>query len=167
MALLRKSKKLKGKESTPVEPVPPRIASDEQGESETASVRTPEMVNKERGEEDYLRKYEWHKPTGYPYFMVSGVKYSPPSVGSKAEKMKKFLLEQPRVRVFVPRTVNESPKVLQTVNLNGYRLDFPKNTYIEMPEQIAEVLRRSLAQTEDALNQFRIDREGFNDSPLQ
>ena len=124
-------------------------------ELDRGSAHTPEKV--EKG--DYLWKYEFHQKSGYPYFLVPNMKYTAPSPGSKAEKMKKFLLSQPKVRVFVPRMQNESPKVLQVVNLNGYRLEFPKNTYIDMPEQIAEVLRRSLQQTEDALGQFRVDRD--------
>lgn len=139
--------------------VPPRLKSENKDEDSIESKPEPEK--------DYLKKYEVHVPSGYPYFMVPGVKYSAPAVGSKAETMKKILLAQPRIRFFIQRGQNESPKVLQTVNLNGYRLDLPKNAYMDLPEQVCNVLMDSLKQTESALNQFRIDREGFDDSALR
>lgn len=106
------------------------------------------------GSEDYLRQYEYTKQGYAPYFMLSGVRYVPPARGSRAEKMKKHLLTQPRVRVVVPRKEGEHPSVLHSVNLNGYRLDFPKNKYIELPQQVAELIMESQGQTEAAFAEF-------------
>ena len=64
---------------------------------------------------------------------------------------------QPKIRINVPRGINEPKSVYQSVTLNGYRLDFPKGTYIDMPEQIARVVMDSTNQTEEALQQFRIE----------
>jgi len=106
---------------------------------------------------DYLWQYEYHRDTGRPYFQTKGIPYVHPDIGSKTEKMKKVLLSQKRVRIFVPRKEGESDKVLQSVNINGYRLDFPKQTYLDLPEQIADLLKDSLIQDEQALQSFRID----------
>jgi len=105
---------------------------------------------------DYLRKYQYKKVNDQP--TVGGV-LTDPDRGSKAERMKTSLLAQPRVRILVPRAPGEHGEVLMTVNLNGYRLDFPKNTYIELPEQVAQVIMDSQKQTDVALQAFRIDSD--------
>ena len=117
---------------------------------------------------DYLKQYEWNKETGYPYFAIKNpnVRYVAPAPGSKAEAMKKVLLTQEWVRIYVPRGINEPKTVYQSVNLNGYRLDFPKGVYIKLPRQIAEVVMGSLNQTEEALQQFRIDGERRKEDAL-
>jgi len=116
---------------------------------------------KDKGEpEDYLRQYQYKKQT------VFGSVESDPSEGSKADAMKKFLLSQKRVRMFIPRPMGETKQILQSVNLNGYRLDIPKNTYIEMPEQIAEVLKESLQQTEQALKYKLIEGDKDKETAL-
>jgi len=43
------------------------------------------------------------------------------------------------------------PKIRHSVTLNGYRLDLPKQTYIELPLQIAEVISNSFEQTDMAI----------------
>ena len=96
-------------------------------------------------EKDYLRKYQVRKQT------APGSVESDPQKGSKAEIMKKALLEQPRVRMLIPRSQGEHKSIAQSVNLNGYRLDFPKNAYVDVPRQVAEVLGESLEQTDIAL----------------
>lgn len=109
---------------------------------------------------DYLRQYQYKKVNDVPSIgaeLGDRAYLTDPDKGSRAEKMKRHLLVQPRVRILVPRSAGEHASVLMTVNLNGYRLDFPKNTYIEMPEQIAEVIMQSQAQTDVALQAFRID----------
>lgn len=100
---------------------------------------------------DYLRKYQYRKQT------KPGSVESDPPTGSKAEKMKKFLLSQPVIRMMFPHPMGEDSSIKQSVCLNGYRLDFEKDTYVDVPLQIAEVLGESLKQTNTALLQFRID----------
>lgn len=96
-------------------------------------------------ETDYLQQYQYKKQTEF------GSVASNPAKGSKAETMKKFLLSQEKIRMLIPRSESEAASIKQTVNLNGYRLDLPKNTYIYVPLQIAEVLGESLKQTNAAL----------------
>ena len=110
--------------------------------------------------EDYLRQYQYRKQT------VFGSKDSDPQPGSKADTMKKHLLSSPRVRMFIPRPEGEAKSILQSVTLNGYRLDLPKNTYIELPEPIYNVLKESLAQTEIALDRDRISGDKQKENAL-
>ena len=69
--------------------------------------------------------------------------------------MKEQLLKQKRVSILIPQSGGDA-NIPASVNLNGYRLDFPTNTYIDVPEQIAEIIRNSNDQTIAALNQYRI-----------
>lgn len=125
------------------EKVPDRIS--DKGEETTVKTTISEG-------EDYLQKYQYGRelPLGDPR--------TNPSLGGKAARMKGFLLKQPRVRIIIPREQGESPIVRLSVCLNGYRLDFPKQTYIEVPEQVAEVIMSSQHQTEEALQYMRVDR---------
>lgn len=102
-------------------------------------------------EVDYLRKFQYRKDT------ILGSIQSDPIVGSKAERQKKHYLGQEKVRIMIPRKMDESPKVLYTVNENGYRLDLPKNEYIDVPRQVADVIMNSFNQTEIALSYNKID----------
>jgi hypothetical protein len=147
------------------EPKPARITQDataqqpgddlEAGESAS---KKPERIKSEDGpayepvEGDYLQKYQYRKQTEF------GSVASNPQAGSKAEKMKKHLLAQKTVRMMIPLEKGDDHKFPHTVNLNGYRLDFPRNKYIDLPEQIADLIQESFGQTEEALNRFRIDK---------
>lgn len=114
-------------------------------------------------EKDYIEKYQYKNINGMP--IIGGV-ITNPDVGSKAEVMKNSLLKQPRVSIFIPKAEVEDPKVQLSVNLNGYRLDFPKNVYLEVPQQIAEVIRESLNQQASALLPFQINRDKANREAL-
>ena len=111
-------------------------------------------------EEDYLRKYQYRKQT--PFGSVA----SDPQPGSKAAIMKEKLLQQDRVRIIIPRSANEDPKIKLSVNLNGYRLDLPKQVYLELPQQIAEVIMDSQHQTEEALQLHRISGDKKKEDAL-
>lgn len=131
-------------------PLPPKIESTTSATPAVADVK----------EEDYLRKYQYKKQAGF------GTTSSDPSPGSKAAEMKKKLLAQERVMMMVPREMGEDPSIKQSVTLNGYRLDLPKQTYIEVPRQVFEVLKESLNQTEAALNRGRIDGNDKKEAAL-
>lgn len=99
---------------------------------------------------DDLQQYQYRKNTR------PGSPQSNPVPGSRAYKMKQGLLRQPRVRIFAPRPAGEDPSIKLSVNLNGYRLDLPKQTYLELPQQIADVIMDSLQQTEEAVARNQI-----------
>lgn len=110
--------------------------------------------------EDYLRQYQYRKQT------QPGSKASDPVPGSKAAIMKKVLLAQPRIRMYVPRPQGEHKSVPCTVTLNGYRLDLPKNTYIDVPKQVADVIMESQRQTEEAIARNQIAGDSRKETAL-
>ena len=131
----------------------PRLSeeSEKPEEAEERLQNPQEEVKVDSGEpEDYLRPYQYKIVNNVAKM---GTPDTNPSPGSKAEAMKRHLLHQPKVKMFIPRPPNENKNILQSVTLNGYRLDLPKNAYIFVPEQIAEVLMESLQQTEQGLAQ--------------
>ena len=97
---------------------------------------------------------------------------------NKAEKMRLLLEKQPKVRILVPLEGKErqgvielvhNPKTnrdeqhiisgsIQPVTLNGYAYYVPKGTYVEVPQQIAEVIQDKFKQTSEAGENIRIDR---------
>lgn len=123
--------------SVPEEPVPPRIQA------------TEPVVNAVE-KEDYLRQYQYKKQADF------GSKASDPAPGSKADKMKQFLLSQDKIRIIIPRLNKEDPSIKHSVTLNGYRLDLPKQQYLELPLQVAMVIMDSLEQTESAIMRGQI-----------
>jgi len=127
----------------PVEEEKLKSSEEELKEEETTDEVEEEL--KEEGPVDYLRQYQVRKGA------VMGSKKSDPQPGSKAEIIKAKLLAQPKVRILIPREKKESKTFLATVNLNGYRLDFPKQAYVDVPSQVADVLMQSQEQTDMAL----------------
>ena len=113
----------------------------------------------EDGEEDYLQKYQYmrEKPLGHPD--------SNPREG-KAKLMKDNLLTQSRVTVMIPVDSGSDASVPFSVQLNGYRLDLPRNQYIAVPEQVAEIIQNSHNQTVAALSRDRIDGDSRKESAL-
>lgn len=110
--------------------------------------------------EDYLRQYQYRKDT------KPGSIDSDPQPGSKAAIMKAKLLAQHRVRIIIPRGQGEPKSIDHSVNLNGYRLDFPKNVYIDMPTQIADVIMDSQQQTEAAIVKGQISGDKSKENAL-
>lgn len=123
-------------------------------------LKSPEQEMEVKQEGDYLQKYQYRKQT------LFGSLASNPVPGSKAEKMKKFLLASPKVRMFIPQTPGEDKSIPQSVTLNGYRLDFPKNAYVDVPEPVANVLMESLKQTELAIERSKISGDKRKESAL-
>ena len=109
---------------------------------------------------DYLRQYQYKKQT------VPGSPQSDPALGSKAETMKKFLLLQPTVRIFIPRRQGEAKDVKLSVTLNGYRLDLPKQIYLVLPIEVAKIVMDSLDQTEAAIMRGQITGDSDKEKAL-
>lgn len=123
----------------------------------------PEEAKEADTPEDYLRQYQVKVVSGAQ--IQGGVK-SDPTPGSKADLMKQRLLSQEKVKMYVPRAQGESKKVLQSVTLNGYRMDFPKGAYILVPKQVADLLDESLNLTEAAVERNKIDGDEDKESKL-
>jgi|APEBP8051072266_1049373.scaffolds.fasta_scaffold19378_2 hypothetical protein len=69
---------------------------------------------------------------------------------TKIEIMKAKLNSQPRVRIIIPKEQNEAEGAFETVQLNGYTLQIKKGVYVEVPEQVADVIMASNKQINDA-----------------
>ena len=173
MAKSTKSKpKGKGKKKKSAKVVPDRISElraagkdfDSKGKVEEVPEKLKEKEETDLVEEkvkgDYLLKYQYGKnlPLGDPR--------TNPSKGSKSERMKNQLLDQPKVSIFIPRGQAESPSIKLSVCLNGYRLDLPKQTYLTLPKQIAEVIMTSQKQTVEAGRPFLISRDEKTEEAL-
>jgi len=81
-----------------------------------------------------------------------GVEEGHVPTGSKAERMREKLAKQPKVRVLIPISSNEKQGSTMSVILNGYRLNIAKGVYVDVPEQVADVIMESQKQTVKALD---------------
>ena len=95
---------------------------------------------------------------------------------SKAERMRTKLDAQPKIRFMIPIEGEEKPGVvrevtvkgrkeyvhvsgaIETVTLNGCKTIIPKGVFIEIPEQVANVLSESYRLTQEAGKDYLIDR---------
>lgn len=76
---------------------------------------------------------------------------------SKKEIMREKLMTQPTVRMYIPLNQGEKAGQTHPVTLNGFRINVPKGVYVDVPQQVADVLKDSFQQTEDAGKAFRLD----------
>ena len=78
-----------------------------------------------------------------------------------AREMKAALDKQPKVSIMIPFEAGENPeaakKVPFHVNLNGYAMDLPRGQYIEVAQQVADVIRERLESEGKIGKQWRID----------
>ena len=112
---------------------------------------------------DYLWPYEIDRNTGQPHFLARHIPFDPPwqyrqpdRVRSREQKAR-FLTER-RIMYIIPRPDGEKGEVTQTVNVNSYHLEFPKNQKLELPESVVDILMQSFKQTKDALNEHLWDK---------
>lgn len=86
---------------------------------------------------------------------------------SDAKKMKDHLDKQPKVSIMIPFDQGEDPKSAGSVpfalNMNGYKMDLPRGQYIDVPRQVAEVIKERLESEGKIGRNWRID----NDSQKQ
>ena len=80
-----------------------------------------------------------------------------------AAAMKAHLDKQRKVSIMIPFEVGENPengkKVKFHVNLNGYAMDIPRGIYVEVPEQVADMIKARLESEGKIGSQWRIDRD--------
>jgi len=97
---------------------------------------------------------------------------------TKAEIMRAKLDKQPKVRTLIPLSGDEKPGVvkevmikgrkelvhvegaIETVQLNGYKTIIPKGVYIEVPQQVSDVLSNSYRLTQEAGKEYLANRPG-------
>lgn len=94
----------------------------------------------------------------------------------KANRMREVLEKQPKVRILLPLEGKEKRGVVrevmvrgrkeqvyvsgsvETVQLNGYKILIPKGVYMDVPQQVADVLNESMKITQNAGAEFLADR---------
>lgn len=80
-----------------------------------------------------------------------------------AMKMKDHLAKQRKVAIMIPLEVGVAPEVAEkipfTVNLNGYRFSIKRGVFVEVPEQVAEMIKERLESEGKIGKDLRIDRD--------
>lgn len=114
--------------------------TEDQNEPPKGKLATPEEIEEEEKDEPA------------PEIGISGG-HTP--VGSKAEMMKAKLALQPKVRIIIPLEGKEKTGATESVILNGYRLNILKGAYVDVPEQVAEIIMESQHQTRIASDELK------------
>jgi len=78
------------------------------------------------------------------------------------QKMKAHLDKQPKVSVMIPLEQGVPPesadKIPFVVNLNGYRMAIKRGVFVEVPMQVAEVVKANLESEGKIGSEYRLDR---------
>jgi hypothetical protein len=88
---------------------------------------------------------------------------------TKKEIIKAKLDAQPKVRIIIPKEAKESEGSFETVQINGYTLQIRKGVYVEVPQQVADIIMSSNHQINQALETAArklsdMERPEFNNS---
>lgn len=79
-----------------------------------------------------------------------------------AMKMKDHLAGQKKVNIMIPLEVGVPPEVAEKIpfvcNLNGYRFSIKRGVFVEVPEQVAEMIKSRLESEGKIGRDLRIDR---------
>ena len=82
---------------------------------------------------------------------------------SDIQKMKDHLAKQRKVAVMIPLELGVSPeqaeKIPFVVNINGYRLSIKRGVFVDVPEQVAEIVKERLQSEGQIGRELRIDRD--------
>lgn len=79
-----------------------------------------------------------------------------------AMKMKDHLAGQKKVSIMIPLEVGVAPEVAEKIpfvcNLNGYRFSIKRGVFVEVPEQVANMIKERLESEGKIGRNLRIDR---------
>lgn len=115
-------------------------------EEEVKEEEVKEEVKEEETESEETEEVEEDK------VVAPGVEEKHVAVGSKAERMKAKLAKQPKVRILIQSVQGEKRGSTMSIILNGYRLNIQKGVYVDVPQQVADVIMKSQKQTIMALD---------------
>lgn len=90
---------------------------------------------------------------------IDDIRHDEKAYKGKEARMKAFLESQPKVAFMVPLGIGEKPGAIETVQMNGYRLNILKNTMVMLPEPVVKHLSESYRLTALAGQEFSIDRD--------
>jgi bifunctional DNA-binding transcriptional regulator/antitoxin component of YhaV-PrlF toxin-antitoxin module len=126
---------------------------------------TPEEEEQEDevAEEDSVEAVEETEPSK----PVSKAKVSDQEIvkglRTDAQKMKEHLAGQKKIAIMIPLEPGVSPEIGEKipfiVNMNGYRLSIKRGTYVEVPEQVAQMIMERLQSEGKVGRERRIDRD--------
>lgn len=81
---------------------------------------------------------------------------------SDIQKMKAHLEKQPKVSIMIPLEQGVPPeaadKIPFVVNLNGYRLAIKRGVFVQVPQQVAEIVQERLESEGKIGSEYRLDR---------
>lgn len=77
-----------------------------------------------------------------------------------SEDMKKKLDSQERVQVHIPKGENEPAGAIETVQINGHRMEIQKGAMVRVPRQVADILMNYLGIEDRVGNEMKVDRQG-------
>lgn len=98
----------------------------------------------------------------------------PEEVLSKTERTKRALAAQPKVRILIPyepgeEKMKDKSRLFETVQINGYTYQIRKGMYVEVPQQIADIIMEARNETDAAYERAKMtlsdeERPEFNNS---
>jgi hypothetical protein len=131
---------------------------------DSVASKEDEEEGKELEEEEVEKKEEEIKAPA-PRVNHTGISENRVKAGSKAEIMREKLSAQPKVMVYIPLGIGEKPGVTIPVTLNGYRVNIMKGVYVEVPKQIADVIKDSQMQTNKAMFENKVNLDNKDKIP--
>ena len=123
----------------------PKKVSPKKGERAASSFKKEEKAPAESPESP-KKEAQDDEPRIITGFMGSHV-----PAGSKAAIMKEKLSHQPKVKIYIPLGQGEKFGGTLSVILNGYRMNILKGIYVDVPQQVADIVIESQRQTVKAL----------------
>jgi hypothetical protein len=91
------------------------------------------------------------------------VKKADVALRQDAQKMKAHLDAQPKVSIMVPFEVGENAEQGKDIpfhcNLNGYAMDIPRGVYVDVPQQVADMIKARLESEGKIGSNWRIDAD--------
>ena len=79
---------------------------------------------------------------------------------AKAFAMRDYLATRPRVTFLIPRKEGEPANIVETVIMNGWRFNIKKGEYVDIPIDVADILKASYAHTMNDNQQFLVNNIG-------
>lgn len=77
---------------------------------------------------------------------------------SDEEKTRRSLESKPKVSFMIPLEPKEPAGSIETVIINGYRIEIPKGKIVSVPQPVAEILANKYKVEMEVGERMRIDR---------
>lgn len=77
---------------------------------------------------------------------------------SKAARMKALCDAEPKVRFMIPLGIGEKKGAIEEAQINGYKINILKGVMVNIPMRFAKLLEESYQMTNEAGQEFLMDR---------